>query len=190
MTALETVTLATAIVGAVTGSLATAVAFVALLRDRPRLRLNRRPFDENRLREERPDLREPAATTTVPLDLSQPCYCLTVSNIGQRPVTILEAHAAYKDAEDGLRLEWHTHWFRSLQTLELFDRNVPCVLTETEPVAKLIFPVASGQQLLALTLTTAAGRCRYHPSFWTRLLYGAYRHVWRRKFARPTGTDA
>ena len=140
MTDLEAFTLVTAIVGAVTGILGSATSIITLLRDRPRVRLSRRQFDESRLRAERPDLQQPQAIAKVPLDLSQPFYCLTVTNLGQRPLTILEAHAALDDPDEGFDFRWNTHWFRSLQALELFDREVPCVLNETEPVAKLIYP--------------------------------------------------
>ncbi len=189
MTTLQAITLATAVAGAVTGTLGTTAAFVAIARNRPRLRLERRPFDENRLRVERPDLRQPLDVATIPLDLSRPCYCLTVSNVGQRAITILEAHAAYDGGEDGLKLEWNTHWFRSLQTLQLKDRNVACGLTETDPVAKFIFPTAAGAKLLALTVTTASGRRRYYSSFLAHITYLWRRRAWRRKFARATGTD-
>jgi hypothetical protein len=155
VTDLELVTLVTAIVGAATGILGSATGIIALVRDRPRLRLQRREFDEKRLRTERPDLRQPEAVLEVSLDLAQPFYCLTITNAGLRPITILEAHAALADPSDGLDFHWHSHWFRSLQSLDLFDRNVHCVLTETEPVAKIIYPVPPSRELLSLNITTA-----------------------------------
>ena len=176
----DAITLATAIVGALTGIFGSVTGIIALLRDRARLRLTRRLFDEHRLRAERPDLRQPGAVAHVPLDLSQRCFCLTVANIGSRPITIVEAHAAFGDSEAGLRYQWNSHWFRSLQTLDLYDRNVPCVLDETQPIAKFIYPADKHSTLLALTVRTPGRTHRYHPTLLARLKYRLRRRKWRK----------
>jgi hypothetical protein len=176
----DVITFATAIIGVITGILGSATGIIALMRDRPRLRLTREVFDEDRLRTERPDLRQPDALTNVPLDLSKPFYCLAVSNLGYRPVTILEAHAAFMDSEAGLRYHWNSHWFRSVQALELFDRDVQCVLDETRPVARFVYPADEGSKLLALTVSTPGRTYRYHPSFVAGWRYRLRRRKWRR----------
>lgn len=186
---MEAITLITAVVGAVTGIL-------ALLRDRAKIRLSRRPFDEERLRQQRPDLRQSEAVSDVPLDLSKPFFCLSAVNVGSRPITVLEAHAAFYNASEGVQYEWNTHWFRSVQTLQLFDRNTICVLDETQPMAKFIYP-AKTSPLLALTITTPGKTYRYFPSRFARWTYRQQRRKWRRVQAarlreehRPIGSGA
>ena len=165
---LEVVTLITAIVGAVTGIL-------ALLRDRAKIKLSRVPFDEYYLRKERPDLQQPKAVSEIPLNLSEPFFCLSAVNVGSRPITVLEAHAVYDSESEGLEYDWNTHWFRSVQTLQLSDRNAVCILEETQPMAQFIFQ-AKEAPLLALTITSAGRKYRYYPSFWAH-----WRHVWQRR---------
>jgi hypothetical protein len=169
---MDEITLITAVVGAVTGIL-------ALLKDRARVKLSRRPFDEARLRELRPDRHQPEALARVPVDLGEPSYCLTAVNAGTRPITILEAHAAFDDEAQGLQYQWNTHWLRSVQSLILFDRDTVCVLDETQPMAKFIYP-ALPARLVALTITTPGKIYRYFPSLRDRWRYRVLRRRWRR----------
>ena len=172
------ITLITAIVGAVTGIVGSITGISAVMRDRAKIRLSRLSFDEHYLREKRPDLQQPNAVSNVPLDLSEPFFCLDVVNVGSRPITVLEAHAVFDSKSEGIEYVWNTHWFRSLQTLELFDRNADCVLDETKPRAKFIYP-ARVSPLLALTITSAGRKYRYYPSVSAR-----WNHFWKRRKRR------
>ncbi len=175
---MDAITLIIAVVGAVTGIVGSATGIYAVRRDRAKIKLSRLPFDENYLRKKRPDLGQPGAASEVPLDLSNPFFCLSIVNVGTRPITILEAHAAFDSASEGIQYDWHTHWFRSLQTLQLYDRNTVCILDETQPMAKFLYP-ARAAPLLALTITSAGRKYRYYPSLSAR-----WRHFWRRRERR------
>jgi hypothetical protein len=172
------ITLIIAIVGAVIGIVGSVTGIYAVRRDRAKIELSRLPFDEDYLKKKRPDLQLPQVVSDVPLDLSGPFFCLSVMNKGTRPLTVLEAHAVFESEAEGLQYVWHTHWFRSLQALQLFDRNAPCVLEETQPMAKLIFP-ARESPLLALTITSAGRKYRYYPS-----RSAHWRYFWRRRKRR------